>query len=152
MASSIDLTEFILQQKGPINSMKLQKLVYYSQAWSLAINGKSIFDEPIEAWKNGPVVRNLLEKTRNDYNISSVTSGDPNLIDEDVEDTVTAVIIYYGQKSVEWLQKLVHSEEPWLEARRNATKYKRLFSDISYNVIISQTKMRDYYSRMHDIC
>ena len=149
MSSSLDLSEYILQQKGPINSMKLQKLIYYSQAWSLALNGKPIFEEPIEAWKNGPVVRNLLEKTRNDYNISSVSSGDPSLIDEDFQDTIIAVIIYYGQKSGQWLQNLVHSEEPWIEARRNATKYKSLFSDISYNVVISQEKMKDYYSSLN---
>ena len=151
MTSSVDLSEFILQQKSPISSMKLQKLVYYSQAWSLALNGKHIFDEPIEAWKNGPVVRNLLEKTRNDYNVSSVPSGNPTLIDEDFRDTVTAVLIYYGQKSGNWLQDLVHSEEPWIEARRNATKHKSLYSDVSYNVIISRRKMKDYYSRLNSI-
>ena len=151
MTSSIDVAEFILQQKGPISSMKLQKLVYYSQAWSLALDGKYIFEEPVEAWKNGPVVRNLLENTRNNDNISSVPSGDPSQIDEDSKDTIIAVLIYYGQKPGDWLQNLVHNEEPWLETRKKASKCKNKYNDVSYNVTISQHKMKEYYSNLDDM-
>jgi len=151
MTSSIDVAEFILQQKGPISSVKLQRLVYYSQVWSLALDGKNIFEEPIEAWKNGPVVRNLLEKTRYNEQIPSVHSGDPSLIDEDSKDTIIAVLIYYGQKSDDWLQNLVHNEEPWIETRENASKCKNDYNDVSYNVTISQNKMREYYANLDDI-
>lgn len=151
MTSSIDVAEFILQQKGPISSVKLQRLVYYSQVWSLALDGKNIFEEPVEAWKNGPVVRNLLEKTRNNEQIPSVYSGDPSLIDEDSKDTIIAVLIYYGQKSGDWLQNLVHNEEPWIEARKNARKCKNEYNDVSCNVTISHKKMQEYYSNLDDI-
>jgi uncharacterized phage-associated protein len=39
--------------------MKIQKLAYYAHAWSLAVRDKPLFDEDIEAWPWGPVVRNL---------------------------------------------------------------------------------------------
>lgn len=151
MTSSIDVAEFILQQKGPISSMKLQKLVYYSQVWSLALDGKNIFEEPVEAWKNGPVVRKLLAITRNNELITSVPSGDPTIVEEDSKDTINAVIIYYGQKSGDWLQNLVHNEEPWIEARRNATKCKNKYNDVSYDATISQKKIKEYYSSLEDI-
>src|SRR3989344_4053148 len=47
------------QEKEPITNKKLQKLVYYAQAWSLVLNNKKLFNEPIEAWVHGPAVRSL---------------------------------------------------------------------------------------------
>lgn len=39
-----------------MTNLRLQKMLYFSQGWSLARNGKPLFDEPIEAWQYGPVV------------------------------------------------------------------------------------------------
>ncbi len=43
----------------PIDQMKIQKLVYYAHAWWLAIKNEPLFDDDIEAWPWGPVVRNV---------------------------------------------------------------------------------------------
>lgn len=40
------------ENEQKINNKKLQKLVYYAQAWNLAINGKKLFTANIEAWVN----------------------------------------------------------------------------------------------------
>ena len=150
-ASSLDVAEFILQQKGPVSPLKLQKLVYYAQAWSLALDEEPIFEEPFEAWKNGPVVRNLLENTRNQDSVTSISSGDPSQIDEELRDTITAVIIYYGDKSGEMLQHLTHHEDPWLEARHEAQANKISNIDEKDKEIISQKKMKDYYASLYDM-
>jgi len=150
-ASSLDVAEFILQQKGPVSPLKLQKLVYYAQAWSLALNNEPIFEESIEAWKNGPVVRNLLENTRNQHYVTSIHSGNPDRIDEESQDTITAVLIYYGQKSGDILQHITHSEDPWLHARKKAKVNNVLSIDKKDKEIINQEKMRSYYSRLNDI-
>lgn len=47
MASVFDVSAYILETKGPITAMKLQKLVYYAQAWSLVWDEAPIFDEKI---------------------------------------------------------------------------------------------------------
>lgn len=39
-----------------IDNLKLNKLCYYAQAWTLARLGYPLFDDPIEAWKYGPVI------------------------------------------------------------------------------------------------
>lgn len=39
-----------------MTNLRLQKMLYYAQGWSLARNGKPLFEEPIEAWHYGPVV------------------------------------------------------------------------------------------------
>jgi uncharacterized phage-associated protein len=43
----------------PLSSMKLQKLMYYAQGWSLAITDEPLFNEQIEAWQWGPVIRSV---------------------------------------------------------------------------------------------
>lgn len=42
-----------------IDHMKLQKLLFYSQAWWLAQMPNELFNEDIEAWPWGPVVRDI---------------------------------------------------------------------------------------------
>ena len=53
MANVFDVAKYILNSVGgDISTMKLQKLCYYSQAWSLAW-GETLFNEDFEAWSNG---------------------------------------------------------------------------------------------------
>ena len=59
MASVFDVAAYILERQGPMTTWKLQKLVYYSQAWSLVWDDDVLFPEEIEACANGPVVREL---------------------------------------------------------------------------------------------
>lgn len=48
----------------PIDQMKLQKLLFYSHAWHLALFGHPLFEEDFEAWPWGPVVRDIYFQTR----------------------------------------------------------------------------------------
>ena len=56
---AIDVADYILAKKGTMSAMKLQKLVYYAQAWHLVWEDKELFPEEIQAWANGPVVPSL---------------------------------------------------------------------------------------------
>ena len=51
MASAFDVAAYILEREGEIATLKLQKLVYFAQAWSLSLDEKPLFDEKIEVWK-----------------------------------------------------------------------------------------------------
>ena len=55
-ADVVDVAEHILATSGEMTTMKLHKLLYYSQAWHLAWDGVPMFDDQIQAWANGPVV------------------------------------------------------------------------------------------------
>ncbi len=50
MANVHDVSAYILKHWGPMTAMKLQKLVYYSQAWGLVWDEEPLFPERIEAW------------------------------------------------------------------------------------------------------
>ena len=51
MAEVLDVAAYILKKQGPMTAMKLQKLVYYCQAWSLVWQSKPLFPNDIEAWQ-----------------------------------------------------------------------------------------------------
>ncbi len=100
-----------------MTAMKLQKLVYYAQAWSLVWEDRPLFDERIEAWANGPVVPALYERHRGMFRVEHWPGGDPGKLTEDDKSTVEAVLNFYGDKSSQWLSDLTHSEAPWRDAR-----------------------------------
>ena len=53
------------EENCPIDQMKLQKLVFYAQAWWLAFNDESeLFPEDINAWKWGPVIPEIYNQTK----------------------------------------------------------------------------------------
>ena len=137
-----DVTAYILERMETMTTMKLQKLVYYSQAWSLVWDEKPLFEEDIEAWANGPVVRKLFDYHRGMYEISSMPLGNSGLLDQEQRDTVDAVLEYYGHRSAQWLIELTHIEDPWIEARKGLPKLER------GNRVISLDAMADYYSSL----
>lgn len=71
-ASVYDVAEYILSQfPGGISTMKLQKLLYLSQGWNLAITGRPLFDAEFEAWASGPVCREIQELHQGQYTVSA---------------------------------------------------------------------------------
>ena len=97
--------------------MKLQKLVYYCQAWSLVWEDRPIFGERIEAWANGPVTPELYNAHRGQFIVSQIREGNPGALGSADRSTVDAVLKYYGDKSAQWLSDLTHKEDPWANAR-----------------------------------
>lgn len=117
MATVFDVASYILKQRGPTFAMKLQKLVYYSQAWSLVWDEKPLFTARIEAWVNGPVVPLLYQEHKGQLVVSKCGRGHPNNLTEEQKETVDAVLGFYGDKTGQWLSDLTHREQPWLDAR-----------------------------------
>ncbi len=112
-----DVSALIIKILGPISALKLQKLVYYCQAWSLVWDDKPIFKERIEAWANGPVVPELYAFHRGQYEVSSVQVGNFRKLSQTQTETVQSVVSFYGNKSGKFLIDLTHSEAPWIESR-----------------------------------
>ena len=137
-----DVAAYILQKMEPMTTMKLQKLVYYSQAWSLVWDEEPLFEENIEAWANGPVVRELFDYHRGMYEISTMPIGNLRLLNEIQRETVDAVLEYYGDKPAQWLIELTHMEDPWIEARKGLLPLER------GNRVIPLDTMADYYSSL----
>ena len=138
-----DVADYFLKQHGPMTTWKLQKLVYYSQAWSLVWDDDELFPEEIEAWANGPVVRKLYTYHRNNYRISGVgRRGDASKLSAEQRDTIDAVLRSYGDKPPQWLSDLTHMEDPWRDARRNVPDGKRS------STVIPKADLAEYYGSL----
>ena len=136
-----DVAAYILQHQGEMTAMKLQKLVYYSQAWSLVWDEAPLFDEPIEAWANGPVVRDLYNRHQGQFKVNS-WRGDPGKLSDTQQETILKVLEFYGGMSSQALSDLTHSEKPWQRARADLAPGDR------GNRVISHAAMFEYYSSL----
>lgn len=140
MANIFDTARYILEKKGPMSTMKLQKLCYYAQAWALVWDDNPLFNEEFEAWANGPVCRKLFLKTKGQYSVSAAdeTGGDNDLTAEQI-DTIDKILEYYGSRNAQWLSQLTHMEDPWNEAREGIP------AGAGCDRIITKESMARYY-------
>lgn len=140
--SVFDVAAHILKVKSGMTAMKLQKLVYYSQAWSLVWDECPLFMEPIQAWVNGPVVPALYKEHAGQFEISADTfnKGDITKLSPSQIDTINAVLNFYGDKPSQWLSDLTHIEDPWKNARSNLAPNER------GDVEITHAALAEYYS------
>jgi uncharacterized phage-associated protein len=140
-ASVHDVAAYIVRKLGPMTAMKLQKLVYYAQAWSLVWDEQPLFPETIEAWANGPVVRTLYDRHRGLFRVRQ-WDGDPDNLNAEQRATIDAVLGYYGDKSSQWLSNLTHREDPWLNARVGLAPTDRGDREIGH------AEMAEYYGSL----
>ena len=144
MAHAEDVAKYILAKTGEITAMKLQKLVYYSQAWSLVWDETALFDEEIQAWANGPVVPALYARHRGKFKVSkdNFLEGDINTLTPNQQDSIDKVLEALQGKSGQWLSELAHIEFPWRDARSGLKPTEK-----SENVV-SLAAMHEYYSSL----
>jgi len=121
-----------------ITNLKLQKLLYYTQAWHLALTGAPFFGEPIEAWIHGPVVPSEFRRFR-EFRWNPIDTAGTPCTEERACQHIAAVLDVYGGFSATQLERLTHSEDPWKNARCG------LDLDTPSRNVISQTSMREYY-------
>lgn len=116
---ALNLSDLIYQRLAkiePVHTIKLQKLLYYCQAWSLALRGRPMFRDQIQAWKHGPVVASLYREHRGSPVVTESLGGSQALVPADDAEFANAVLNAYGARSAWSLRDLTHEEEPWIDA------------------------------------
>jgi uncharacterized phage-associated protein len=131
------------ERKLEITNLKLQKLLYYCQAWYLAIMKKPFFHERIEAWVHGPAVPPVFGTYKEfrwnpvpDPGETVIEDGDPSW---PVMNHIAEVMDAYANLTGPQLETLTHAEDPWKNARNGMPQ------DAPSNAIISHQSMIDYY-------
>ena len=127
-----------------ITNLKMQKLIYYAQAWHLALYGSPLFDERIEAWVHGPVVPSVYRKYKQWEWRPIDSEPEEEKFDSKTLNHLDEIMDVYGGVSAYDLEKLTHQEAPWQNARKG------LPSDAPSNSVISHQDMRDYYKARVD--
>lgn len=138
MATALDVAQFFIangaNSEEGISNLKIQKLLYYAQGFYLAVYGKPLFDEELEAWTHGPVVPSVYHHykcngsspiPRTDYDVNQIFT------DEEKE-FLGEVHTVFGQFSAWKLRNMTHEERPWLESEESAS-------------VISKVTMLEYF-------
>lgn len=162
-----DIAKYIglsLIAKGlTVSPLKLQKLLYYVQAWYMVFNGRQnqLFAQVPQAWVNGPVypeiyylyrgkVSNMCDHlTAKDFDTDDVNVTLEKLASKlqwtgDETELLDSIIMLYGSKTQNGLIFLTHAEQPWVEARNGLAPYQRSDREISLDT------MYNYYKDRHD--
>lgn len=103
--------------------MKLQKLLYYAQAYSIGMTGKPLFHNTIFAWQHGPVVPDVyhsFSKFGNSIiqNVKDITAPEP------FDSLIAALVRDKGHLSAHELRNITHNEDTWLNAWNNSASHK----------------------------
>ena len=147
MPTAKDVAQYILSKQDmaaedTISNLKLQKLVYYSQGFTLAMTNEPLFNEKIEAWDHGPVVPDLYHeyKGHGGHSIPPPTEGELQNIQgtftEQQKEIIDEVLDVYGQFSAWKLRNLSHEDEPWIN------HYEKIDSTIYPN------EMKNYFKQL----
>ena len=121
--------------------MHVLKLVYISHGWTLGLYGRSLINEPAEAWRYGPVVPSVYHRYKS-------FRGDPittepvdrsDAFDDEQRDVIEQVHEVYGDFTALQLSALTH---------KPGTPWDVTYREYGAGVIIPNELIRDYYKRL----
>lgn len=146
------LANYILLKYSPMSHLKLQKLLFYCEAYHLASFETPLLEEDFEAWVHGPVCREVY----NDYKSKAVLYKDLNFEGnaEAVIEEFEAHQLSTSQKDLlddvlntlnSWtafeLESATHNELPWISARFGYSAGDKCSEKISKDI------MMEYYKK-----
>jgi uncharacterized phage-associated protein len=124
MATATDVAKYLAQlaesapEPDELSHLRIQKLLYYVQGWSLALRGRPMFEEPIEAWPHGPVVPQVYHRLK-EFGYRSIPASEiPGAALSKADAAfVGRVWSAYSEFSATKLRDMTHAEAPWQAAR-----------------------------------
>ena len=117
MHPSKDVAEYFLNKaEGRLTPLQLQKLVYFSHGWSLALREKALITEGVEAWRFGPVIRPLYNdfKKFGSGEVREFNHRAIHIFDQEERVMMDTIWDIYGNLNGLQMSRLTHMDEtPW---------------------------------------
>jgi uncharacterized phage-associated protein len=136
-------SDFLLiesRERGEVlSNLKLQKLLYYGQAWYLALNDRPLFDEDFQAWIHGPVLPTQYHRFKDFQWRPIMMDLAMPTIDPGIVEHLNEIVDVFGSETAVALELMTHREQPWIEARGGIPM------DEPSNAIIAKGTMRNFY-------
>lgn len=120
---------YVFEKLEEVTPLMLQKLLYFIQGESYALNGKPMFCENCQAWVHGPVYPEVYDMFRDfKYNPIddarfAILEGTEDELSHEERMVVDLVINTFGEYSGKMLERITHEEEPWKLARKGYADY-----------------------------
>ena len=121
MTSVYNIAEYINNRFGRLTKVKLQKLLYFCQAWHLGIYGSPLFDADFIAWPKGPAIKELHESMHDTSKLVpiKIKNSDPYKVSDKDADFIEKILSKYGSMSKDDLVELSHKDTSWKNTKRN---------------------------------
>ena len=143
MAKSITVArkfiELAKKENRGLTPMQLLKLVYIAHGWMLGLYSRPLIDDPIEAWRYGPVIPNLYQAIRSyrDQPVPAIPGSGSTTLELDEKNIIQQTYEKYGHFSAIKLSGITHMPNtPWKRAMNIGAV--RISNDLIY----------DYYSNL----
>ena len=122
------------KEREGITNLKLQKVLYFAQAYYLSKIGKPLFSDNIEAWEYGPVIPDVYHKFKSKGSNPIICEEDKSSLSDDDKEILKKVWGTFGGYSASKLVDIAHAHTPWKEANKSASK------------VISHKAIKEYYA------
>ena len=128
------------EQGDGMSNLKLQKLLYFAQGWYMARYGKPLFDEPMEAWRLGPVVPSVYAEYQR-FGKNPIHDAPPakGAFTREEYDLLMDVVREYWRYSASALINMAH--EP-------GTPWAKVYEKDVPHIPLSLDAMREYFSEL----
>jgi len=142
-----------------LTPIKLQKLVYFAHGWNLALTGKPLITERIQAWQYGPVIPELYREFKSSGNtpITQLATdlewdcdnnqpeiSTPRIQSDSADSSFTRGLVekiwdVYGKYTPAKLVQATHEpDSPWTKAHINGQK----------NIVITDPEIEAYFKEL----
>ena len=125
MYSVFDIAAYFIKksiaERRPLTPIQIMKLCYFAHGYKLAIDKKPLVDETLQAWKYGPVFKDLYHALKIYGNkqinrIPSLFEGEEEDISEGDSEILDAVYESLSDMDGMSISDLTHEKEsPWFE-------------------------------------
>lgn len=145
MYNAITLAHYFVREsqnsKVPITTFKAEFMVYFAHGWHLAIDGRPLIDEPIKAWRHGPVVESVhkfYSKVKDIYR--TLDESQLDAIKEMDQEFLDGIWMHYGHlNEMQMLSLCTEDGTPWFATYQRS----------SLELVISENKIKNHYKILH---
>lgn len=141
--SALNVANFFIEvssreNEPDLTNLKLQKILYFAQGICLARFGIPLFEEEVEAWNYGPVVKNVYHSFKHcgAFPITIFDSAESSNIPEETQKFLTEIWGEYAKYSASYLVEETH---------RPGTPWKKYYSE-GLNNVIPQEELQSFFA------
>lgn len=129
-----------LEHDNPLTPLQVIKLTYYCQAWMLAMFGRPMFNQKVQAWQHGPIIPDVYHgvKQYGSNHVLSPIKVPHEIFDDEERHILREVYKVYGKFTGLELSSMTHMKgTPWDQVRKDGP--------LIYNKVIDNDIIQKHY-------
>lgn len=113
------IINYSIKNRNYVSNLKLQKLLYYVQAYFAIQRNKPCFNEDFEHWRHGPVIPEIYSEYKAYFNEDITDYQEHENISSRDKILINKVIESYSDYNAWDMVRKTHKESPWINTDDN---------------------------------